>query len=86
MNGKCDVPPEKKQKKVDRMKCQNSSRNGRGKIKQCHEKSSYSYYRPLSYHVAMMWYEVRVRAASDRQSSSALANAIFIRHNRNYFD
>ena len=42
MNGKRDVPPENKQKKVDRMKC-HLKQEQRGKIKQCHEKSSYSY-------------------------------------------
>ena len=71
MKGKRDVPPEKKQKKVDRMKC-HFKQERRGKIKQCHEKSSYSYYRPLSYLSAQ-------RATDRHRLRSALANAIFIR-------
>ena len=68
MNGKRDVPQEKKQKKVDRMKC-HFKQEWKGKDKQCHEKSSYSYYRPLSYQ----------QPATDRRClRSALANAIFI--------
>ena len=44
MNGKRDEQSEKKQKKVDRTKCH--KQEWKGKIKQCHEKPSYSYYRP----------------------------------------
>ena len=64
MNGKRDVPLEKKQTKlISSMKC-HFKQEWKGEIKQCHEKSSYSYYRPLTY---------QQRATDRRRLRSALA-------------
>ena len=60
MSGKRDESPEKKKKKVDRTKCHFKQEwkviNKELDFSwywQYHEKSSYTYYRPLSYHVVL---------------------------------
>ena len=77
MNGKCDEPSKKKQKKVNRTKC-HFKQVWMGKIKQCHEKPSYSYYRPPQ-RLSCQSYDdvVRVPTATGRcRLRSALANTI----------
>ena len=63
MSDKRDEPPEKK-KKVDRTKC-HFKQAWKVINKAMPEKSSYTYYRPLSYHVPVL-------TGSDRQASSAV--------------